>query len=239
MFIVTLDGLNEQEFLRKLSSNKTEYKRTLSDMEDNEEEIDDSEVLDVNENYEKMDDEEMGDSMEAEFEGADEKQLSKNKKLIRCTFWPACDKGEQCPYLHPNKPCATFPNCQFGQLCHFLHPSCRYDGYCTRLDCTYTHLLKKPSATASAPVAATAIPSNPSLSVDLNKSGELMNPASVVPEQKTNIFKSTPKITINKIQSNYYNTDQMEGGGTQSAMKTFNNSQLRRSAPNSNFSLYY
>ena len=47
--------------------------------------------------------------------------------------------------MHPNKPCTLFPNCTYGNLCHFLHPSCRYDGFCTRLDCAFTHVIKKPA----------------------------------------------------------------------------------------------
>ncbi len=38
-----------------------------------------------------------------------------------------------------------FPKCTYGNSCHYLHPSCRYDGFCTRLDCTFTHVIKKPA----------------------------------------------------------------------------------------------
>ena len=74
--------------------------------------------------------------------------LGKNR-LVRCNFWPMCDKGDECAYLHPNKPCIMFPNCQYGQLCRYIHPICRYDGFCTRLDCMYMHVIKKPSLLAS------------------------------------------------------------------------------------------
>ena len=212
----------------------------MEDDDDDAQEEGNGDVLDVNENYEQMDDDEEmggGDDMDAEFDAAnaDDKQLAgkQNKKLIRCTYWPACDKGEQCPYLHPNKPCTAFPSCQFGQLCHYLHPSCRYDGFCTRLDCAFTHLLKKPAqAAASAPTAAAS--GNETVSI-IPATAVAAAAAGVATEPKANVFKSTPKITINKIQSNYFNTDQMEmttaGGGLQS--KTFNSS--RRSAPNSKF----
>lgn len=198
-FIVTLTGLDDEEFMKRLT--KTENKRTLSDMEDDE-------MLNQ--------DEQIEDDEQNQMDADTEDSRIKNKKLIRCTFWPQCDKGDQCPYLHPNKPCTTFPNCQFGQQCHYLHPSCRYDGICSRLDCIYTHLIKKPTAV---PVP------------DLTKANEAQmtvpnapTDASVESPSKA-AYKSTPKVTINKIQSTYFNpNEQMETGVM--------NNQFRRSAPN-------
>lgn len=198
-FIVTLSGLNDETFLKKFSQTKTENKRTLDDMEDEDEEMGQQQQQ-IDEQMEGADDE---DQMELE-----EQKPNKNKILIRCTFWPQCEKGDLCPYLHPNKPCTAFPNCTFGQQCHYLHPSCRYDGYCTRLDCIYTHLIKKP-------VASTAVPAQIQ-QTDLNK--DTQSQPVLISSTTTEATSTTtqtltsesptkqiaPKVTINKIQSSTY-----------------------------------
>jgi hypothetical protein len=61
------------------------------------------------------------------------------KQNTRCVFWPNCEKADLCPFLHPTKPCLVFPNCPFGPACHYIHPPCRYDGFCARFDCPFTH----------------------------------------------------------------------------------------------------
>jgi hypothetical protein len=103
-FIVTLTGVNEQKFLSNMSK-----KRSYSDMTGNHESD-----FDMNEQGIILNDEQM-DQDEAE------EALLAKKKLIRCAFWPMCDKGDQCPFLHPNKPCTAFPNCQFGQVYVFFY----------------------------------------------------------------------------------------------------------------------
>merc|ERR1712038_879535 len=60
----------------------------------------------------------------------------------RCRFWPACMKGDACPFHHPSTPCMKFPRCSFGDKCGYIHPKCRYDGHCTRKDCMYMHTAK-------------------------------------------------------------------------------------------------
>jgi hypothetical protein len=30
---------------------------------------------------------------------------AKGQKRIRCTFWPQCTKGAECPFFHPTKLC--------------------------------------------------------------------------------------------------------------------------------------
>lgn len=93
--------------------------------------------------------------------------------------------------MHPNKPCTAFPNCTYGNLCHYLHPNCRYDGFCTRLDCTYVHVLKKPG------------PPDYNKPIDASLH-EAKSEGAVVPG-------GAPKVTINKIQqSNVFIKNQME-----------------------------
>jgi hypothetical protein len=199
-FIVTLNGLNEDNFFKKIQ-NKTENKRTLSDMEQ-ENNDDEDMILNLEE---RIDDDELMDNDDENQNLMDEDQKTV-KKLIRCTFWPTCDKGEKCPYLHPNKPCSAFPSCTFGQQCHYLHPSCRYDGFCTRLDCAYTHVIKKPAAP---PLTTTTTTTNSTSTnviapIELNKtndSSSFQQPTELSPSKTT---KSTPKITINKIQQSTY-----------------------------------
>jgi len=179
-FIVTLTGLNDEKFLKNL--NKTPNKRTVSDMNE-EEEMSFANELDYDEEEELMD---------ADAAGKQEADGDKlKKKLVRCTFWPMCDKGEHCPFLHPNKPCQAFPSCTFGQQCHYLHPSCRFDGFCTRLDCTYTHVIKKPAA----PVEVAP--------VKVEQAGEKQAPAAETNGSATS-NGAAPKITINNIQPSIY-----------------------------------
>ena len=72
-----------------------------------------------------------------------ESEIVAKNRMTRCSFWPLCDKGDECAFLHPNKPCIMFPNCQYGQKCRYIHPVCRYDGFCTRDDCVFMHLTPK------------------------------------------------------------------------------------------------
>ncbi|KAF1752846.1 hypothetical protein GCK72_019401 [Caenorhabditis remanei] len=57
----------------------------------------------------------------------------------RCVFWPKCTKGESCQFMHPSTPCKNFPNCTFGTRCLFIHPPCRFDRFCTKKHCPFTH----------------------------------------------------------------------------------------------------
>jgi len=245
-FIVTLNGLNENNFLKKIQN-----KRTLSEMEHEEEEEDDNNmVLNLEERIdddELMNDDENENRMDDEDENERETMKQKNKKLIRCTFWPTCDKGEQCPYLHPNKPCSAFPSCTFGQQCHYLHPSCRYDGFCTRLDCPFTHVIKKPAAPVNTTTSTNTAQSS-IIPIESNKTNETttttsstiqrQQPAEVVSPSKASSINSTPKITINKIQQSAYSyvneqTVAVAGGVETNLQQNVNvNKMLRRSAPN-------
>ncbi|XP_025831766.1 zinc finger CCCH domain-containing protein 14 [Agrilus planipennis] len=60
----------------------------------------------------------------------------------RCKYWPVCNKGEKCEYLHPNTLCKNFPRCKFGDKCLYLHPPCKFENSCTKKDCPFSHLPK-------------------------------------------------------------------------------------------------
>ncbi|PIC23342.1 hypothetical protein B9Z55_017075 [Caenorhabditis nigoni] len=57
----------------------------------------------------------------------------------RCVFWPKCTKKEACPFAHPTTNCKNFPNCTYGNRCLFIHPQCRFDRFCTKKHCPFTH----------------------------------------------------------------------------------------------------
>lgn len=184
-FIVTLTGLEDNPFVKSL--NKTPQKRTLSDL-DSVDNLDDQLDYDEEIEDEYMDDENIEMDANDETEELDRQK----KKLTRCTFWPMCDKGDQCQYLHPNKPCTAFPKCTFGNLCHYLHPSCRFDGFCTRPECPFTHVIKKPTL------------------ADASKADAILDGKTEVTAAPGTPAGTAPKITINKIQSSYtYNKNSM------------------------------
>uniref|UniRef100_A0A131XD31 Zinc finger CCCH domain-containing protein 14 n=1 Tax=Hyalomma excavatum TaxID=257692 RepID=A0A131XD31_9ACAR len=63
--------------------------------------------------------------------------------LEKCRYWPACKNGDRCPYHHPSVPCKAFPNCKFRDKCLFIHPNCKYDAFCKRKDCLFTHASRR------------------------------------------------------------------------------------------------
>ncbi len=91
---------------------------------------------------------------------------------VKCRFWPACEFGDSCAFVHPSEPCSYWPACTAGDawyaccfsvlcvhvvltLCThslFLHPSvpCRYGLSCSRVGCAFNH--PSPSM-AAAPLA--------------------------------------------------------------------------------------
>lgn len=63
--------------------------------------------------------------------------------LEKCRYWPACKNGDRCPFHHPSVPCKAFPNCKFRDKCLFIHPNCKYDAFCKRKDCVFTHASRR------------------------------------------------------------------------------------------------
>ncbi|CAF1290549.1 unnamed protein product [Adineta ricciae] len=69
-----------------------------------------------------------------------------NKKTKRCRFWPDCNNGEQCEFVHPTQRCTHFPNCAYGAECLYIHPPCRFGTACARPDCPYLHSSATPAS---------------------------------------------------------------------------------------------
>lgn len=61
----------------------------------------------------------------------------KNKE--RCKYWPLCKQGDKCEFVHPTIPCKMFPSCKFGEKCAYIHPTCKFEASCTKRDCPYSH----------------------------------------------------------------------------------------------------
>ncbi|KAI9288376.1 hypothetical protein BC943DRAFT_316385 [Umbelopsis sp. AD052] len=79
-------------------------------------------------------------------------EQKERKERVRCTFWPNCKKGDECPFWHPRTLCRDFPNCpKAANECLYVHPeiaksedakpNCRYWPNCTNPRCPYPHPL--------------------------------------------------------------------------------------------------
>ncbi len=94
IFTVNLDSLENNEFIKNLNKNKAFQKRTLSEMNDDNELDYDEEIIEDSymENEEMVaEQDENGENIEIdEVEDVDRQK----KKLIRCSYWPMCDKGK-------------------------------------------------------------------------------------------------------------------------------------------------
>ncbi|KAI8055806.1 hypothetical protein BDF22DRAFT_672284 [Syncephalis plumigaleata] len=80
-----------------------------------------------------------------------------NTNKTRCSFWPQCAKGSECPYHHPSTLCPLFPNCpKPADQCLYIHPAtdhgmtngnttststipCKFGSYCTNNKCPFAH----------------------------------------------------------------------------------------------------
>ncbi|CEP00989.1 unnamed protein product (mitochondrion) [Plasmodiophora brassicae] len=82
------------------------------------------------------------------------------KKPIRCAFWPACEKGEACPFTHPSEPCKFWPRCSFGKSCLYLHnqplPPGTTTATTTQVPCKFGAACKRPTCRFSHPSRAAA-----------------------------------------------------------------------------------
>ncbi|CAO3589756.1 unnamed protein product [Absidia cylindrospora] len=93
----------------------------------------------------------------------------------RCKYWPTCDKGDDCVFVHPHTLCPDFPNCpKKATECLFIHPytpkkpshtatdssltekaiPCRYFPHCNNDQCPYFHPPAIPSFYESPPYPA-------------------------------------------------------------------------------------
>lgn len=214
-FIVTLAGVDETQFAKPANNNR----RRGGLFDDQDEEL----IYEGDADFDMANDEQMaadqqlftdsyrsGDDMmdQEEYNNMtsteqEMRQMSHQvkKKPVRCTFWPNCEKGDAaCPFVHPSKPCTAFPNCPFGAACHYIHPTCRFDGFCARPDCPFTHYVvaaKKPPP----PIATT-------------DAMQTETSTATTTTQRT----SAPKITINKIQQPYYSL--VNNGASQETLPT-------------------
>jgi len=44
-------------------------------------------------------------------------------KAVRCTYWPNCNRGDECKFWHPKELCPNLNNCQYGDECLYIHPA--------------------------------------------------------------------------------------------------------------------
>jgi len=44
-------------------------------------------------------------------------------KVVRCTYWPNCNRGEECKFWHPKELCPNLTNCPYGDECLYIHPA--------------------------------------------------------------------------------------------------------------------
>ncbi|KAL3265442.1 hypothetical protein HHI36_009645 [Cryptolaemus montrouzieri] len=81
----------------------------------------------------------------------------------RCKYFPSCRNGENCEFYHPSRNCEQFPFCKFGDQCLYLHPNCKFGTSCTRRDCPYSHIggLKQTVSRSSLPVVPAKIQAQP------------------------------------------------------------------------------
>ncbi|OMH80178.1 Nuclear polyadenylated RNA-binding protein NAB2 [Zancudomyces culisetae] len=104
-------------------------------------------------------------------------------KLIRCTNWPYCKAGNECPYFHPTKMCPKFPNCpKKDNECMYIHPAtkptetkCKFGVNCLNPNCTYEHPPKQQPGAAA--ISADGSPAAPGLSILCKFYPNCMNPA--------------------------------------------------------------
>lgn len=151
-FVVTLDGVDNEQYEILEDMNETSKKQVDVVME-TETEVSQHKKPPVPPKIQPFsislkDSDEEGEPMEE-----DAAPLKKVKMMERCKFWPACVNGSACEYHHPTVHCKTFPQCKFGDRCLYIHPNCRYDAKCMRFDCPYTH-----SSRRSIPTQVVVVP---------------------------------------------------------------------------------
>ncbi|XP_041365459.1 uncharacterized protein LOC121380623 [Gigantopelta aegis] len=43
-------------------------------------------------------------------------------KKVPCKYWPNCQRGKRCPFIHPDEKCPDGPHCRKGASCTLIHP---------------------------------------------------------------------------------------------------------------------
>ncbi|ORX90388.1 hypothetical protein LY90DRAFT_520677 [Neocallimastix californiae] len=44
-------------------------------------------------------------------------------KAVRCSYWPNCNRGNECKFWHPKELCPNLNNCPYGDECLYIHPA--------------------------------------------------------------------------------------------------------------------
>uniref|UniRef100_A0A131YUT0 Zinc finger CCCH domain-containing protein 14 n=1 Tax=Rhipicephalus appendiculatus TaxID=34631 RepID=A0A131YUT0_RHIAP len=150
-FVVTLDGVDPTSF--KSSNSHREVLTTGHDLEELPEEEDEEQLVPAASRRPPVKSrlmmapvssaELMEDASMVEEEEAMAVDDGASHILEKCRYWPACKNGDQCPYHHPSVPCKAFPNCKYRDKCLFIHPNCKYDAFCKRKDCLFTHASRR------------------------------------------------------------------------------------------------
>lgn len=43
--------------------------------------------------------------------------------VVRCSYWPNCNRGDACKFWHPKELCRRYPHCPDGDHCLYIHPA--------------------------------------------------------------------------------------------------------------------
>ena len=65
-----------------------------------------------------------------------------DQKKTKCKYFPRCRLSpDECPYFHPTEKCTFFPKCQYGDKCLYIHPEidCKIGFACSNTNCNYKH----------------------------------------------------------------------------------------------------
>lgn len=131
-FIVTLDGIDAEQFSQARNASKEELPKRISPIV--------FDKVDNQDNFPKLDRSKIPDRLPII-------TIPSLKGRERCKFWPNCKARDKCEFHHPaiaaasasDGLCKMFPSCKFGDKCVYVHPVCKFENSCTRRDCPYSH----------------------------------------------------------------------------------------------------
>lgn len=153
-FIVTLDGIDPELFLKKAPQNPV-----LKGARSRENDSSSNVVKPVCINLDEF---EVDDGGGGRKPGSKASIVpTKQRSSERCKYWPACKNGDSCTFHHPIAQCKAFPNCKYAEKCLYIHPNCKYDATCTKRNCPYTHASKRIVGSALITAAPVLKVSNP------------------------------------------------------------------------------